>query len=171
MDVSALVQQMHDNLSAIHTTISTISTDKHGTELEELEQKRDALLDSFRADFDKEKEELHDKRQAELDEIQEKRRKEDEEREARRRLEDEEIQSKNTTEDVERQGKLEGEIKQLDDETDQKLDEVEAAAKAVIEECNNRLQALQEKRRVRITSSILPREPLGLNIVHRKSIA
>ncbi|KAK6082416.1 hypothetical protein SCUP234_04255 [Seiridium cupressi] len=147
VDVSALVQQMHDNLSAIHETLSGITTESHDAQLTELEQKRDSLLDELRSIFDKEQEEVSAKRQVELDEIKEKRRIEDEEREARRKQEDDDLQSKIDAEDLERHEKLDGDIKLIDEDTDKQMDEVEQAAKQLIDGARQKLSELEERRK------------------------
>lgn len=148
MDVKTLVQQMHENLSTIHETLAGISTESHETLLTELEQKREALLEELRAQFDKEQEEVTAKRQAEIDEVAEKRRIEDEERDARRRQEDEDFQSTNDAHDLVRHEKLDGDIRLIDEDTDKQMDEVEGAARKVIEEARQRLSELEEKRKV-----------------------
>ncbi|KAI1849888.1 hypothetical protein JX265_013535 [Neoarthrinium moseri] len=147
MDVATLVKQMHDNLSEIHTTITGVSTESHHAQLDELEKKRNDLLDSLRAAFDQEKQELDSKRRTEREEIAEQRRKEDEEREARRRREDEEFQGRNDTEDLQRHEKLDENLKQVDEDTDQRMDEIEEAARRTVDQGRKRLDELEEKRR------------------------
>ncbi|ETS73667.1 hypothetical protein PFICI_14613 [Pestalotiopsis fici W106-1] len=146
-NISSFVQRMHDNLSSIKDTVSGLSTESHNTQLDELEQQRDSLLAGLRTIFDQELEEAKAKRQVELDEIKERRRIEDEEREARRKEEDETLQNRNDAEDIARQEKLDGDVKLVDEDTDKKMDEIEEAARALIDGAKLKISALEDQRK------------------------
>jgi hypothetical protein len=147
-DISTFVQRMHENLSSIKDTVSGLSTESHTAQLEELEQQRDSLLAGLRTIFDKEQEEATAKRQIELDQTKEKRRIEDEERDARRKEEDETLQNRVNAEDLARQEKLDGDIKLIDEDTDKKMDEIEEAARTLIDGAKSKLSALEDQRKV-----------------------
>ncbi|CAJ2511404.1 Uu.00g070290.m01.CDS01 [Anthostomella pinea] len=147
MDVGSLVQQMQDTLSEINATVKGLSTEEQDARLDELDQKREQLLSDLRATFEKEKEELEAKHKAEVEDIAEKRRKEDEEREARRQKEDEELQEKASNEDREKEGKFEDDTSNVENDTDQQMEEIEEEARKVIESGKQKLQDLEEKRR------------------------
>lgn len=148
MGVEVLVPQMQETLSQIRATIESLSAKEHSERLDELERKRERLLAELRDTFESERRELEKRRQAELDGIVKKRKQEDEEREARRRKEDEELKKTNTNEDKKRQQKFEDDADTLEDETEQQLDEIESLARKMIEEGKQKLQELEERRRV-----------------------
>ncbi|KAK3933831.1 hypothetical protein QBC46DRAFT_431043 [Diplogelasinospora grovesii] len=147
MDVSALVSQMHDTLSTIHSTIASLDTSQHDAKLDELEQKRESAIRGLLAAFAAENESLSQKRKTERDEIAERRRREDEEREKRRRLEDEELAQRDRHEDEERDGSLKDKTKDVEEETEEQMVQVEEEAKKMLEEGRAKLSALEERRR------------------------
>lgn len=148
-DVSALVQQMQQTLTAIHETITSLDPTVHDEKLDALEAERDDILAKLLAAFEKESTDLSEKRKHEREEIAEKRRKEDEEIAARRKREDEEIQSRDLTEDEQREHKLAAEKKDLEENTDHKMEEVEDEAERAINEGHEKLRELEGKRQVR----------------------
>ncbi|KAJ4385613.1 hypothetical protein N0V93_010042 [Gnomoniopsis smithogilvyi] len=147
LDVSALVHQMHDTLSQIHETITSLDTKQHDEKLDALEAQRDSVLEQLHATFQKQFEELDQKRKSERDEITEKRRKEDEEIAARRKKEDEELQTRDQSEDSEREKKLEEEKKGVETETDNKMEEIETEAQRLLDEGHKKISELEQKRR------------------------
>ncbi|KAI0595734.1 hypothetical protein F4775DRAFT_346995 [Biscogniauxia sp. FL1348] len=147
MEVATLMTQMHENLSEIHKTIAGLSIEKHDSKIDEVEQKRDLVVESLQANFEKEQEEISVKRNAEIQEISERRRKEDEEREKRRRQEDEERNANNQAEDQRRYDLLHSEIRHVEDETEEQLDLIEAEAKQLIDQGRERIRLLEERRR------------------------
>ncbi|KAJ4424078.1 hypothetical protein N0V82_001325 [Gnomoniopsis sp. IMI 355080] len=147
LDVSALVHQMHDTLSQIHETITSLDTKQHDEKLDALEAERDSVLEQLHAAFQKQREELEQKRKSERDEIAEKRRKEDEEIAARRKREDEELQTRDQSEDSDREKKLEEEKKGVETETDSKMEEVETEAQRLLDDGHKKISELEKKRR------------------------
>lgn len=148
LDVSALVHQMHDTLSQIHETITSLDTKQHDEKLDALEAQRDSVLEQLYATYQKQREELETKRQSERDEVAEKRRKEDEEITARRKREDEELQTRRQSEDSEHEKKLEEEKKSVETETDSKMEEIETEAQRLLDEGHKKIGELEQKRRV-----------------------
>lgn len=148
LDVSALVHQMHDTLSQIHETITSLDTKQHDEKLDALEAQRDSVLEQLHATYQKQREELEQKRKSERDEIAEKRRKEDEEIAARRKREDEELQTRAQSEDSEHEKKLEEEKKGVETETDSKMEEIESEAQRLLDEGHKKISELEQKRRV-----------------------
>ena len=149
VDVSALVQQMHETLSTIQATIADINNAEHDVILDGLEHERASNIAALLSSFQSEADVLTRKRQDERDAIAERRRKEDEEREAKRRKEDEELAGKNEVEDSARQRLLEEERKRIDDKTDGMMDHVEEEARLKLEEGRKILTELEGKRKVR----------------------
>ncbi|GKT59746.1 hypothetical protein ColTof4_10971 [Colletotrichum tofieldiae] len=149
MDVATLVAQMNEALASIHATIEGLSTSaaESDTKLDELEQKRDMTLAELKAAYEKEQEELAAARQKELEEIAEQRRREDEEREARRRREDEELAARKAKEDDEKQGTFDTTTRNVEDEMDDLMDNVEEETAKKIAEGEAKLAELEEKRR------------------------
>ncbi|KAH8785927.1 hypothetical protein F5883DRAFT_401535 [Diaporthe sp. PMI_573] len=148
LDVAALVQQMRDTLSEIHDTITSLDTKGHDEDLDALESQRDDVFRQLQSAFEKESAELKQRRQAERDEIAEKRRREDEETAARRRGEDEEMASRDHGHDSEREHRLESEKEGVEQETDEKMDRIEEEARRMLDEGHNKLNDLEERRRV-----------------------
>lgn len=155
LDVSALVHQMHDTLSQIHETITSLDTKQHDEKLDALEAQRDSVLEQLHASYQKQREELEQKRQSEQDEIAEKRRKEDEEIAARRKREDEELQTRAQSEDSEHEKKLEEEKKGVETETDSKMEEIETEAQRLLDEGHKKISDLEQKRRVSCNLGLL----------------
>ncbi|OHW95862.1 hypothetical protein CSPAE12_05438 [Colletotrichum incanum] len=149
MDVATLVAQMNEALALIHATIEGLSTSaaESDTKLDELEQKRDMTLAELKAAYEKEQEELAVARQKELEEIAEQRRREDEEREARRRREDEELAARKAKEDNEKQGTFDTTTRNVEDEMDDLMDNIEEETAKKIAEGEAKLAELEEKRR------------------------
>ncbi|KAK1963736.1 hypothetical protein LY78DRAFT_640916 [Colletotrichum sublineola] len=149
IDVATLVAQMNDALASIHSTIEGLSTSaaESDTKLDELEQKRDMTLAELKAAYEKEQQELAAARQKELEEIAEQRRREDEEREARRRREDEERAARKAKEDEEKQGTFDTTTRNIEDEMDDLMDNVEQETAKKIAEGEAKLAELEEKRR------------------------
>ncbi|KAI3396626.1 hypothetical protein diail_11880 [Diaporthe ilicicola] len=147
LDVTALVQQMRDTLSEIHDTITSLDTKAHDEKLDALESQRDEVFHQLQNAFEKESAELSQHRQAERDQIAEKRRKEDEEIAARRRREDEEKATRDHDQDAEREQKLQSEKEGVEEETDVKMEHIEEEAKRMLDEGNNKLRDLEERRR------------------------
>lgn len=166
MDVSALVAQMQETLSNIHTTLKSLDPNVHDARLDELEKKRDDAMRTLSAAFQAESEFLTRKRQAEREAIAERRRMEDEERERARREEDDGISSRDREEDQVRDGKLEEDAEGIERETDRLLNQAEEEAREAITEGRERLKALQEKRRVRAAPT-----PLFLHNVAQSTIS
>ena len=148
MDVATLVQQMHDNLVEIHKTIATVESSAHHAKLEELEQKREALLAALRAAFDEEHAKIRDQRVEESMRIADVRRQEDEERERRRLAEDAELESKRAGEDEAKLKQLDDEMDVVEDELDEQMDAIEKAAHSEIEAGEQKIRELENKRRV-----------------------
>ncbi|KAK0706692.1 hypothetical protein B0T26DRAFT_656726 [Lasiosphaeria miniovina] len=149
MDVSLLVAQMQDTLSTIHSTVVSLDMAHHNAKLDQLEQDRDGAIQALHVGFSAESDLLGQKRKAERDQIAERQRQEDEERERRRRLEDEELAARDQNEDVERGLKLRGRDKDVKDEADDLISQVEVEAQRMVEEGRKTLAALEEKRRIR----------------------
>lgn len=147
-DVSALVQQMQQTLTAIHETITSLDPTVHDEKLDALEAERDDVLAKLLAAFEKESTDLSEKRQHERAEIAEQRRKEDEEIAARRRREDEALQSRDLTEDEQREEKLAAERKDVEENTDHRMEEVEDEAERALNEGHEKLRDLEGKRQV-----------------------
>ncbi|CAK7216656.1 hypothetical protein SBRCBS47491_002902 [Sporothrix bragantina] len=147
VDVSQLVSQMHETLSNIHSTISSLSALDHEQQLDDLEQKRAAAVAALQSDFSLEAEDLARKRQAQKDALAEQRRREDEEREARRRKEDEDLQTQLADEDRQRHDKLDADTRDVEESTDSMMGNVEEEAKRMLEEGKVKLAALEERRR------------------------
>ncbi|KAK1765921.1 hypothetical protein QBC33DRAFT_516339 [Phialemonium atrogriseum] len=146
MDVSALVSQMNETLSTIHSTIASLKTTGHDSRLDDLERQRDLAISSLHKAFDQEDTVLSQRRQAERDEIAQRRRREDEELERRRRLEDEELAEKQIREDDERRARLEGKARGVEEETDEQMGVVEEEAQRMLDEGRDKLRLLEEKR-------------------------
>ncbi|KAI0487221.1 hypothetical protein F4859DRAFT_525407 [Xylaria cf. heliscus] len=147
MEVENLIPQMQDTLSEIIVTVNRLSTKAQDDELDQLEQKRERLLADLHTSFEKEGQELETKRQIKLENIRKKRKQEDEDRAARRRQEDQELEKANSDEDIHRQKKYDSEAGTIEDETEQKLDDVEKAARKTIQEGKQKLRDLDDKRR------------------------
>ncbi|EFQ33791.1 hypothetical protein CGRA01v4_12353 [Colletotrichum graminicola] len=149
IDVATLVAQMNDALASIHSTIEGLSTSaaESDTKLDELEQKRDMTLAELKAAYEKEQEELAAARQKELEEIAEQRRREDEEREARRRREDEERAALKAKEDEEKQGTFNTTTRNVEDEMDNLMDNIEEETAKKLAEGEAKLAQLEEKRK------------------------
>lgn len=148
LDVSALVQQMHETLSQIHDTINSLDTKNHDDKLDALEAKRDDLFDQIQNVFQKQSKELGLQRKAKRDELAEKRRKEDEEIAARRKREDVELQDRDQSEDLEREKKLGGEKLAIEEETDRKMEEIELEAQRMLDEGEKKISELERRRQV-----------------------
>jgi hypothetical protein len=148
MDVSALVSQMHEALSTIHSTLASLDTKTHDDRLDELERQRDSSLATLRKAFEQEGGLLAEKRKAEQDEIAERRRKEDEERERRRKLEDEQIAARDREQDEQREHQLQIESQDVEEETEGLMNDVEADAIRLLEQGRERLRVLEEHRKV-----------------------
>ncbi|TLS27261.1 hypothetical protein PpBr36_04111 [Pyricularia pennisetigena] len=146
-DVSALVAQMNETLAEIHATVAALNDTDHDAKLDALEQERDAAVQALQAAFEREAEELEKRRRAEDEEMAEKRRLEDEEIAARRRREDEERAEAKRRADDEMRAKLEADAREVEEQTDGKMDEVEAEAQRMIEDGERRLAELEEKRK------------------------
>ncbi|CAK7210574.1 hypothetical protein SCUCBS95973_000833 [Sporothrix curviconia] len=147
VDVSQLVSQMHETLSNIHSTISSLSVLDHEQQLDDIEQKRAAAVAALQSGFSLEADELARKRQAQRDALAEQRRREDEEREARRRQEDEALQAQLADEDRQRHDKLDADTRDVEESTDAMMGTVEEEAKRMLEEGKAKLAALEERRR------------------------
>ena len=152
MDVSALVAEMHDTLSTIHSTIASLDTVEHDGKLDELEHRRDLSIQALVDAFSAETASLGQKRRAERDDIAERRRREDEERERRRRLEDEELAARDHQQDQDRDGRLREQTKNLEDEIDDLMDQIEGEAQRMIEDGRKKLAALEERRKVTLSA-------------------
>ncbi|KAI8626990.1 hypothetical protein F5Y19DRAFT_487276 [Xylariaceae sp. FL1651] len=147
MEVETLLQQMQDTLSEIRTTVNELSTKEHDERLDQLEHRRDQLLADLHASFERERGALERKRQSEIEDLKKRRKQEDEEREARRRREDEDLKKRDSNEDKERQRKLENDADSVEYETEQQMDDVEEAARKMIQNGQQKLQDLEDKRR------------------------
>ncbi|KAI0437323.1 hypothetical protein F4803DRAFT_570958 [Xylaria telfairii] len=147
MEVEKLIPQMQDTLSEISIAVTKLSTKAQDDELAQLEQRRERLLADLQTSFEKERQELDAKRRKRQEEIKQKRKQEDEERTVRRRQEDQELENSNSDEDVQRQKKYDSEVDSIENETGQKLDEVEEVARKIIQDGKQKLQDLDEKRR------------------------
>ncbi|KAL2132747.1 hypothetical protein VTI74DRAFT_3430 [Chaetomium olivicolor] len=147
MDVSALVAEMQETLATIHATLASLDPSFHEKKLEELEKKRDDAIQALSTAFAAESEALAQKRKAEREQIAERRRKEDEERERRRREEDDELVAREREEDEKRSGRLKEDTEEIEQDMDNLMDEVEEEARLAITEGNEKLKALQERRR------------------------
>jgi chromosome segregation ATPase len=148
MDVSELVSQMQDTLVTIHNTLQSLDPKVHDAKLDELEQKRDDAIKALTAAFSAEADDLERKRKAEREEIIERRRKEDEERDRRRHEEDKQLAAKDHEQDQARDRKLKEDTEDVEQETDELMSRVEEEARTAATEGREKLQALQEKRRV-----------------------
>ena len=148
VDVSQLVSQMHETLSNIHCTISSLSVLDHESRLDDLEQRREAAVAALRSGFTLEADDLARKRQAQLAAIAEQRRREDEEREARRRQEDEALLASVADEDQSRHSKLSEDTREVEESTEAMMGSVEEEAKRMLDEGKAKLAALEERRRV-----------------------
>lgn len=147
-DVSVLVQQMQQTLTAIHETITSLDANVHDEKLDALEAEREDLLAKLLAAFEKESTDLVEKRKQERDDITEKRRQEDEEIAARRKKEDEDLNSRDLTQDSEREQKFEADKKHVEENTDHRMEEVEDEAERAMNEGHDKLSELEEKRQV-----------------------
>ncbi|KAL2018366.1 hypothetical protein VTK56DRAFT_901 [Thermocarpiscus australiensis] len=147
MDVSALVAEMQETLATMQATLTSLNASSHDTRLNELERKRDGALRALSAAFVAESEVLQRKRQEERQEIAERRRKEDEEREKRRREEDAALAERYRKEDEARDGKLKVDAERIEKETGSLMLQLEEEAQAAIEEGQQKLKALEERRR------------------------
>ncbi|ERT01216.1 hypothetical protein HMPREF1624_02458 [Sporothrix schenckii ATCC 58251] len=147
VDVSQLVSQMHETLSSIHSTISSLSALDHQSRLDELEQSRAAALEALQSSFRLESDDLARKRKAQRDALAEQRRREDEEREARRRQEDEALLAQVVDEDRDRHGKLDVDAREVEESTETMMGRVEEEAKQVLDEGKAKLAALEERRK------------------------
>ncbi|KIH92670.1 hypothetical protein SPBR_02786 [Sporothrix brasiliensis 5110] len=147
VDVSQLVSQMHETLSSIHSTISSLSALDHQSRLDELEQSRAAALEALQSSFLLESDDLARKRKAQRDALAEQRRREDEEREARRRQEDEALLAQVADEDRDRHGKLDVDAREVEESTETMMGRVEEEAKQVLDEGKAKLVALEERRK------------------------
>lgn len=167
MDVSALVSQMNETLSTIHSTIASLKTTGHDSRLDDLERQRDLAISSLHKAFDQEDTVLSQRRQAERDEIAQRRRREDEELERRRRLEDEELAEKQTREDDERRARLEGKARGVEEETDEQMGVVEEEAQRMLDDGRDKLRLLEEKRQVSlpVTARTWLRLPTGIALL------
>jgi hypothetical protein len=148
MDVPALVSQMNDTLSTIHSTIASLNTTAHDARLDDLERQRDLTISSLNAVFAEETDVLSRRRSTQREEIAERRRREDEERERRRRAEDEELAEAERREDDERRNRLDEEARGVELETDEKMGTVEEEAQRMLEEGRESLRLLEERRKV-----------------------
>lgn len=148
LDVSVLVHQMHDTLSQIHETISSLDTKSHDDKLDALEAKREGLFEQIQAAYRKQSEELGQLRQARRDDVAEQRRREDEEIAARRKREDDELQSRCLSEDAERERKLEVDKMSVEEETERQMEEIELEAQRIHDEGHKKIGDLERKRRV-----------------------
>ena len=148
VEVAALVAEMSDTLSAIRSTIDTLSSADHHSRLDQLEHQRDSTLAALRANFEREGDDLASKRRKEREDLAERRRKEDEEILARRRREDEELAARDEQEDAVRQKRLMDETDDVEDEMDGLMEVVEREAQAVLDEGRDKLAQLEERRRV-----------------------
>ncbi|CAK7198357.1 hypothetical protein SEUCBS139899_001018 [Sporothrix eucalyptigena] len=147
VDVSQLVSQMHETLSNIHSTISSLSVLDHEQRLDDLEQRRAAAVAALQSGFSLESDDLARKRQTQREALLEQRRREDEEREARRRQEDEALQAQLADEDRTRHDKLDADTREVETSTDAMMGNVEEEAKKMLEEGKAKLAALEERRR------------------------
>lgn len=148
VDVSQLVSQMHETLSSIHSTISSLSVLDHESRLDDLEQRRAAALDALKSGFNLESDDLARKRKAQREALAEQRRREDEEREARRRQEDEALLAQAAYEDRDRSGKLDADTREVEESTETLMGNVEEEAKRMLDEGKAKLAALEERRKV-----------------------
>lgn len=148
MDVSELVSQMQDTLATIHDTLQSLDPKVHDAKLDELERKRDDTIKALTAAFSAEADDLERKRKAEREEIAEQRRKEDEERDRRRHEEDEQLTAKDHEQDQARDRKLKEDTEDVEQKTDELMSRVEEEARTAATEGRQKLQELQEKRRV-----------------------
>lgn len=148
MDVSALVSQMNETLSAIHSTLATLDTAPHVARLDALEQQRDTAVQALRAAFLSESDQLAAQRRAERVRLAEQRRREDEERERSRRAEDEEMGARERNMDEGRAGRLQAETRGVEEQTEGLMGEIEDAAARLLEAGKEKLRRLEEKRQV-----------------------
>lgn len=160
VDVSQLVSQMHETLSSIHGTISSLSVLDHESRLDDLEQRRAAALEALQSGFRLESDDLARKRQAQRDALAEQRHREDEEREARRRQEDETLLTQVAGEDRSRHGKLDADTREVEESTETMMGSVEEEAKRMLDEGKAKLAALEERRKVRQYLRLAKRGPL-----------
>ncbi|KAI1178905.1 hypothetical protein F4777DRAFT_575556 [Nemania sp. FL0916] len=147
MEVETLIPQLQDTLSEIKIAVSQLSAKAQYNELDQLEQKRERLLADLQASFEKEGHELEAKRRKEREDIKKKRKQEDEERVARRQREDDEIKKAISNEDKQRQHKRDSKADSIEDETGQKMDEIEELARKMVREGKQKLKTLEEKRK------------------------
>lgn len=175
MEVEKLVAQMGDTLSAIHMTMTGLSSLDHGSKLDHIEQRRDTILATLGTSFERESDDLAIQRKKLHDEIAERRRKEDKERGARRRGEDEALAAQESSEDDERHCRFVGETDNFEDEMDTLMDEVEGDADRILVDGQARLAELEEKRRVRHCDPFLGTccglilTPIGTKPPHRRA--
>lgn len=152
LDVTSLVQQMQQTLSAIHEILISLDDKVHDAGLNEkldsLEAERDSILSQLQMMFEKESEELAQKRKMERDQMMERRRMEDEEIATKRQAEDDEYNARIEAEDSERGQKFEAEKKDVEDDTDDKMEKLEEEAERKLDEDHKRLSELEDKRQV-----------------------
>lgn len=153
-DICGLVSQMQEILTQIHSTITSLDTAFHDAKLDELEKQRGDALQQLSAAFNAETQALQMKRRAEREAVAERRILEDEERERKRKEEDQQLALRDLEEDDAREAKLKSEAQRIEQETGELMMRVEEEARAAVTEGRQRLEALQEKRRVRL--HILP---------------
>jgi len=139
---------MQETLEEIHTTLASFDPGFHDRKLDDLEKRRYDAIQALSAAFSSESELLSRKRKAEREIIAEQRRKEDEEREKKRLEEDQELAARDHDEDVARDGKLREETEKVELETDSLMHQVEEEARVAVAQGREKLQALQERRRV-----------------------
>lgn len=151
-DVSALVVQMQETLSHIHTTFYSLDPAVHEKRLDELERQRNDALEALSAAFSAESASVNQKRQTRQEEITEKRKREDEERERQRRQEDEELAAKDCEEDKNRDSRFREESDRIKREMEGLMARVEEEARVAVEQGRKRLQTLQERKRVGFSS-------------------
>ncbi|KAK4245863.1 hypothetical protein C7999DRAFT_15958 [Corynascus novoguineensis] len=147
-NVSALVAEMQETLAKIHTTLTSVDPEIHEAKLDELEKRRNDAIKALSAAFLAESDSLSRERASKREEVAEKRKREDEERERRRREEDEEFAASVRKEDQVRDWKFKSEREKVEQEMEELMSRAEEEARLAVEQGREKLQALQEKRRV-----------------------
>ncbi|EPE10967.1 hypothetical protein F503_06062 [Ophiostoma piceae UAMH 11346] len=147
VEVTELVSQMHETLSDIRSTISSITSLQHESLLDNVEKHRDTTVASLELEFTVETTDLAQRRAAEISAIEEQRRREDEEREARRRQEDAALKAKAKAEDDARQLALATKTLELEEQTEAEMARIEAEADRMLDEGQARLVTLEQRRK------------------------
>ena len=147
VDVTELVSQMHETLSDIRSTISSITSPQHEALLDNVEKHRDTTVASLQSEYTAETTDLAQKRAAEMSAVAEQRRREDEERAARRRQEDEALAARAEAEDKARQLALAEKTAELEEQAEAEMARIEAEADRMLDDGQARLVTLEQRRR------------------------